>query len=287
MAAKIATGATTFCRCWRITRADGRVLGFTDHDRDLAIAGTIFEAASGLDRTAMENIEGLAAGGGEVAGALTSARILPEEVELGLYDGAEITSWLVDWTAPALDLQLEVATLGEIRRADGKFVAELRGPLHRLESERGRRYTVECAAELGDAACGVNLAAPANRATTVIGSVPDDVTIITPALDAFPEEFFAGGRLAITSGVNSGLVLPVREHRAGGRITLWQAMARRPLAGDAITVTAGCDKSLATCRAKFANALNFRGFPHLPQPELVIAYAQPGEGRHQGRPLIV
>ena len=46
-------------------------------------------------------------------------------------------------------------------------------------------------------------------------------------------------------------------------------------AGDAITVTAGCDKSYATCRAKFANGLNFRGFPHIPGNDFSLGYAAP------------
>ena len=31
-AAKLDSGATTLCRCWLITRSDGVVQGFTDHD---------------------------------------------------------------------------------------------------------------------------------------------------------------------------------------------------------------------------------------------------------------
>ena len=42
------TGATTLAWCWRVTRGDGAVLGFTDHDRDLTFDGTTFEAAAGL-----------------------------------------------------------------------------------------------------------------------------------------------------------------------------------------------------------------------------------------------
>jgi len=41
-------GTTTLAWCWRITRADGEVLGFTDHDRSLAFDGTTFESESGL-----------------------------------------------------------------------------------------------------------------------------------------------------------------------------------------------------------------------------------------------
>ena len=37
------SGATTLCWCWRITRNDGTAFGFTDHDRDIAFDGTLFE----------------------------------------------------------------------------------------------------------------------------------------------------------------------------------------------------------------------------------------------------
>ncbi len=42
------TGATTLSWCWRITRADGQVFGFTDHDRSLTFDGTTFESESVL-----------------------------------------------------------------------------------------------------------------------------------------------------------------------------------------------------------------------------------------------
>lgn len=48
-------------------------------------------------------------------------------------------------------------------------------------------------------------------------------------------------------------------------------------AGDRFRVVAGCDKSADTCRAKFANFLNFRGFPHLPGDDWVTAYPKDGQ----------
>ena len=47
---------------------------------------------------------------------------------------------------------------------------------------------------------------------------------------------------------------------------------------DAFTVTAGCDKRFATCRDRFANGGNFRGFPHIPGNDFVISYPVPGRG---------
>ena len=46
--AHLATGATTLCWCWRLTRRDGIRFGFTDHDRDVVFDGTTFEAAAGF-----------------------------------------------------------------------------------------------------------------------------------------------------------------------------------------------------------------------------------------------
>ena len=39
--AHLATGATTLCWCWRLTRRDGIRFGFTDHDRDVVFDGTV------------------------------------------------------------------------------------------------------------------------------------------------------------------------------------------------------------------------------------------------------
>ena len=54
----LATGATTLCWCWRLTRADGTRLGFTDHDRDLTFDGTTFEAAAGFTASEMRDALG-------------------------------------------------------------------------------------------------------------------------------------------------------------------------------------------------------------------------------------
>ncbi|MFO1123612.1 MAG: DUF2163 domain-containing protein, partial [Hyphomicrobiales bacterium] len=46
-------GVTTLCRCWRLTTATGEAMGFTDHDRDLAFGGTVFEAEAGFAASEM------------------------------------------------------------------------------------------------------------------------------------------------------------------------------------------------------------------------------------------
>ena len=43
-------------------------------------------------------------------------------------------------------------------------------------------------------------------------------------------------------------------------------------AGVLVEVIEGCDKSLATCDARFANVANFRGEPYLPGVDLLTRY---------------
>ena len=107
---------------------------------------------------------------------------------------------------------------------------------------------------------------------------------------ATPEPFqlFTSGKLAFTSGANDGLAVEVKTHRVasdGVHIELWQQMPEPIEAGDSFTVTAGCDKRFATCRDRFANAVNFRGFPHIPGNDFVISYPVPGEPGNDGSSL--
>lgn len=281
----LASGVTTHCQCWLLTRADGVALGFTDHDRSLSIDGQVFEAASGIEASSVESETGLAAANGEITGALTSARITAADIEAGRYDGAELRRWLVDWTAPALDCLIDVVTIGEIRRRDGAFVAETRNALHALDLEQGRLYSSTCPVELGDANCGVNLADPAWRVATQVLSTDGRHRVSAPAFATSVAGLFARGRLMVVTGANAGLSRPIRVHE-DQTITLWEGLPADLLPGDSVVAIAGCDKRFATCRDRFGNALNFRGFPLIPAPEFAFVYAQPGEGRHLGRPLV-
>ena len=87
--------------------------------------------------------------------ALDDAAITEADVAAGLYDQASVELWRVDWSRPDLKVRLWVGTLARIRREGGGFVAELEGPLAKLERVVGRTYGRMCDARLGDARCGV------------------------------------------------------------------------------------------------------------------------------------
>ncbi|MBO6918236.1 MAG: DUF2163 domain-containing protein [Rhizobiaceae bacterium] len=59
----------TLCHAWRLTRNDGVVFGFTDHDHLLTFDGTDFLPHSGFLPSTVRSELGLNVDEGEVAGA--------------------------------------------------------------------------------------------------------------------------------------------------------------------------------------------------------------------------
>lgn len=160
MAARIESGAATLCHAWIVTRGDEERLGFTDHDRDLSVDGVSCRASSGWTQGAAETAVGLAPGGVAIGGALDDDRVTETDLSSGLWDGAAVALWRVDWRRPDLKVLLGRTTLARVRREGEGFVADLEGPLAALERVVGRTYGRSCDAVLGDGRCG---AVPAGR----------------------------------------------------------------------------------------------------------------------------
>lgn len=277
--AKLDSGVTTLAQAWKLTRRDGVVAGFTDHDDDLVFDGITFRAGTGVAASEATSRFDLSVDGGDIAGALDGDGLGDADLAAGLYDAAEVESWLVDWSDVALRVLTARGRLGEVRRDGPAFFAELRGLADRLSQESGRLYTAACSADLGDSRCRIDLADPARRGDGTVDDLLGTAIFTAGGLGAFGDGVFSAGRLVWTSGANRGLAIEIKQHRAGdGEVVmaLWQAMPEPLSTGDAFTVTAGCDKSFATCRDRFANAMNFRGFPHIPGNDFVMSYPTPG-----------
>ncbi len=285
---KLDSGVTTLCHCWRIARRDGVVLGFTDHDEDVLLDGLTCRAGTGFAGAEATGRLGLSVAGSEVFGALNDEALSEADLAAGRYDAAAIELHLVDWSEPSLHVLLASCVLGEVRREGAAFTAELRSLADRLNEESGRRYTARCTADLGDARCTVDLTDPALRGEGVIAALRGTSSFAASGLAGFADDWFSAGRLAWTSGANTGLAVEVKRHRADGGeviLDLWQAMPEPLAEGDSFTVTAGCDKRFATCGAKFANGVNFRGFPHIPGNDFVASYAVAGAPGNDGGSL--
>lgn len=283
--AKLDSGVTTLAHCWKLTRRDGVVQGFTDHDDDLVVDSVTYRAGTGFTSSEAASRFDLSVDGAEIAGALSDDALNESDLAAGRYDAASVETWLVDWSDVSLRVLMARSTLGEVRREGQAFSAELRGLADRLSQQSGRLFTARCSADLGDARCRFDLVAAGLQGEGDVASIESTSTIIAAGLDAFAEGVFSGGKLTWTSGANDGLSVEIKDHRVisgHARLSLWQAMPEVIAGGDTFIITAGCDKRFATCRDRFANAANFRGFPHIPGNDFVIASPDAGAGNDGG-----
>lgn len=266
-AAHLASGTTTLCWCWRVARRDGIAMGFTDHDNALTFGGTTYEAASGFTASDIKDSLGLAVDNLEVTGALSSATLTDGDLAAGRYDDARIEIYRVNWNDTSQRVLMRSGSIGEVRRSGTGFTAELRGLAHYLQQPKGRLLQLTCDADLGDARCKVDLSSPAFRGIGMIIAASSARRFTVSGLGGFENGFFSRGLFMFTSGVSEGLKIEVKSHTklAGSdSIELWVDAEGPPAAGDTFAVTAGCDKRIETCKVRFSNTINFRGFPSMP-----------------------
>ncbi|TYO91417.1 DUF2163 domain-containing protein [Oceanicella actignis] len=280
-------GTTTLAWCWRITRADGEVFGFTDHDRTLSFDGVDFEPESGFTAAEIRSASDLAVDAQDAEGALSSDRITETDIIDGRWDNAEVEVWRVNWQDVSQRVLMRRGAIGQIRRGRVAFTAEVRSLSHVLNQTVGRTYQATCDAALGDARCKVDLEDPAFKSAGSVTGILRERSFSVYGLEAFEAGWFALGYVEWTSGANAGRSAEIAAHEiADGvvTITLLEPPVRQVSVGDAFVARAGCDKRIETCRAKFANAANFRGFPHIPGQDAVMRYAT-RDGGHTGEVL--
>jgi uncharacterized phage protein (TIGR02218 family) len=269
------TGATTVCQCWSVTRKDGEVLGFTDHDRDLTFEGITFKAASGMTARALQQSTGLSVDNSEAIGALSDASVSEADLLVGRFDGAEVRNWMVNWQDSSQRLLQFRGTFGEITRSAGAFKAELRGLSEALNQVQGLVYQKTCSAVLGDGRCGFDLNRSGFSIEVPIEAIDAPGSYRIAAQGSIADGWFRRGRVRVLTGAAAGLVGLVKFDREDGpsrRIDLWVDLALAPIVGDVIRLEAGCDKLAGTCQAKFSNFNSLRGFPHIPGDDWMTSY---------------
>lgn len=277
----IASNATTVAVCWKVTRVDEQVFGFTSHDEDLPIDGVTYVATQGIGRSTLEAATKLQAANLEVIGFLDSAAITADDLNAGVWDHAEVRIFEVNWADLTMGVLRQMrGWLGEVSIEGGGYKAELRGLADALNKNVGEIVGPACTATLGDARCKMVLAdyTATGEVTAVVDArrefdsdLASAVVRLTPgSTGAPPDDYFATGLLTWDTGANAGRRMEVKTNAADGRVVLQLAMVSDIAPGDTFTVVAGCMKSREVCVAKFGNVVNMRGFPDLPGIDKVM-----------------
>ncbi len=257
----------TLAWCWRIERRDGATLGLTTHDADLLRDGLLYRAAPGMRPSAIRLDDSLEGESMELAGALSHAALSEAELLAGRYDGATLSLLLADWEDAATPLvPVAAGRLTAVRIRDGGFTAEMRLRPPALDTPVSRLTTPTCRAHLGDGACRVDMA-PRIQRTRITAIAEDRVTIDAPILP----DAYAHGLLRWLDGPLAGLRTSIVD-QIGQQLWLADPPGVLPALPARVELHQGCDKRIATCRSRFANARNFQGEPWLPGMDLLTRY---------------
>ncbi|MFZ2030201.1 MAG: DUF2163 domain-containing protein [Vitreimonas sp.] len=275
LATQLSSGVTTLAHVWRFTRRDGAQFAFTDHDSALVFDALTCEPVAGLKAGAIEKSLDLSVDTASIQGALNSDAITEDDIARGLWDGARVDLYRVDWGDPSLRVHLFAGRIGEVRRGVAAFEAELRGLQAPLNVAVGRVFSRFCDADLGDARCGQDVETSVFKGAGLVTEVISPTAFKASGLGAFADAWFDRGKLVWSAGGQNEIAAH-RNESGAAVLELLDDADPAVVLGATFNVYAGCDKSFATCKAKFANTLNFRGFPQMPGDDAVQARPSAG-----------
>ena len=152
------TGVTTLCTCWKLVSADGgKTVRATDHDRSVVYRSETYEPGLALESSTLRQTLTLAPEPLDLSGALQADGLLAADLRAGVWDGARVSVFRVDWQAPAFGQWLWSGFLSEIEEQGGVFSVRLASNKAMLERTIGRIYGRRCDAGFGDGRCGVDV----------------------------------------------------------------------------------------------------------------------------------
>jgi uncharacterized phage protein (TIGR02218 family) len=282
MQARLRGAVQTLAHVWRVTRSDGAMFGFTDHDREIVFAGLACTPASGWRKGGGEWGRDIAVDADLIEAGLSDGAITAADIDAGVWDDALVETFLIDWAAPQYWVKLSAARFGEINRSGAAFHVELRSGKARLNAPIGRVFSRSCDADLGDGRCSVDLSGASYRGSGQIAAVVSPVRFTVSGFDGFEANWFTDGRARI----NAGRWWEIAAHDVSGAavtIELFNSPGVALAPGAAVELIAGCNKSFAMCRAKFSNGANFRGFAHMPGNDFLTVVPAPGQGHDGGQ----
>lgn len=269
--------ATTTTRLLKITTKAGDSFGLSMLPEDVAYDDgdglLTYSASNGFDPSALANDLGFTVSNTEGRALLSADMgITLEMVRAGELDDATWRLYLVnfrDLTA-GRHVLLDAGDVGEVRTQFGMvWIPELLGLGMRLRQPIGGVWSRTCRAIFGSPADGPTGCGVDAEALWVLGSVA--------SVGAETNRVFSGDVVVGGSGITPrpGVVEWLSGDNVGKRfgveevdtleVTLAEPTPYPIQAGDEYRIRPDCAKRfLEDCRDKYANALNFKGEPHIP-----------------------
>jgi len=278
--------------CWTVNLVGGTVLRYCSGDADLTMNGQIF-SAGGLTGPFWDRSDHKAKVHWSTGTSVDtiSVDVIPgsstvlgspflQTIKQGIWDGAEVI--LDRLFMPTYGdttrgpVRFFVGRIADISASRSLVTLDINSHLELLNLQFPRNLVqVPCVNNLGDGACGVNLASYQTTGTVSASPAPS-VGGFTAVLGAtITDGFLDQGTITFSSGVLNGYAAGVQRAALTGTtavIAMQGALPSAPVAGTTFTITYGCNKSFTDSNGcpKFSNTARFRGMPYVPQPTLAV-----------------
>lgn len=263
--------------CYTITLAGGQVLRWSGGDVALTFGGHTFALGPGITRTRCRWVVGVEVStlditltdivGTTIAGVPLAAFVRGR----GMYGASVVLErafWAFGDAAPRGALVWFTGSVAECDVDRYEVRITVKSPIELLNVMVPRDvYQPGCLNTLYDSLCGVSRSARSVSGTASGATDSRRVTFSHGLAQAVG--YFDLGAITFTSGANAGASRTVKQHTSGA-LTVLQPWGAAVAAGDAFTIVPGCDKTWATCQAKFSNGARFRGMPFIPVAETVL-----------------
>src|SRR5215469_11489742 len=148
---------TTVTTYWLVARQDGAQFAFTEHDQPLTVAGVTYLPEFAYEATAIRTGSEMKLDTLEGKGIFDSSAITDADLLAGKFDGARVVIIIVNWQNTAQYGVLRVATIGQVKRGQNSYTAELRGLARGFQTVITKVYQPSCRADLGDGFCKFNI----------------------------------------------------------------------------------------------------------------------------------
>lgn len=276
--AHYAGSVTTLAMLVKITRRDGLIFGYTDHDVSIRFEGVTYRASIGHAPTDIDTSADLAVDNLEIQAFIDDASLREADLLAGVWDYARVDVFEVNYNDLTMGARyIKRGRLGNIRlwSRPRKFIAELRGLSQHLQQSVVEVYSASCLADVFDARCapggvmasGKTLASE-SRTGQVVTSSTDRRTFVASALDDGP---WQAGKVTWTTGLNASYAMEVKSWTNGTKtLVLMLPMPYDIAASDTFTINPGCLKRIIEdCKTIYNNVLNNRSFPYVPGIDLL------------------
>lgn len=278
-----------YARLFKIVREDATEFHFTSHDHEIDYDGDTYTPAGGHSTSNLRAESGMKTKSAEFLGVLTSPEITDEDIDMGRFDNAEITEFMVDFWFPwAGTFYSETYFIADIARDGEIWVAQIRSKMAQLKRKVGSVYSKRCRHRFGEAygetdvtGCKVN--SEEEGVTQFSDTAVNKVDALYPKSvfwvlksdiggGSMTEAWFNYGKITGdgSGDNNEGIVREIGSVTIEAfttplvRVEVSVAFHKNIEVGDTFMFTRGCDKLSSTCHDEYTNIANFGGFPYIP-----------------------